>query len=52
VEDRLGKKVYKNIYSAIFDQDNNFQSSLVITRDVTELRKLETEKVQYQSKLE
>lgn len=52
VEEKSGEKVYENIYSAIFDKNNNFQGSLIVTNDITENRKFEREKMLYQLKLE
>jgi len=45
-------RYYENTYTAIRDNDNNYIGSIVVSRDITDKRKLEEEKANYMKDLE
>lgn len=52
VTDKKGGRYYENIYSVIRDNNNNYIGSIVISRDITDRRKLEEERTNYLQNLE
>lgn len=48
VTDTVNGKIYENVYSPVFDEENNLQGIAVISRDVTEQRKSEENRAAHQ----
>lgn len=52
VTDTVKGKYYENTYAPIRDSNNNYIGALIITRDITDKRKLEEERTEYLQNLE
>lgn len=51
VTDQISGNVFENTYQAVFDDSGKTVGSIVISRDITEKRRLEQEKLQYNQTL-
>ena len=48
VTDTANDRYYENVYSAVFDEESELQGVAVVSRDITERRKAEETKAEYQ----
>lgn len=51
VEDKTTDRIYENTYQILIDDKKDFLGSIVVSRDITEKRRIEKENLQYNQKL-